>query len=96
MDWEKGPYYARRRQLRFGRPAAQVEFYKALPQDFVTIEGGMYGYERGVGWAFSQKLGDGILLYGAEADHDDGPWVHPDDYSKFNGGSVSPTARAMT
>ena len=26
-----------------------------------------------------------ILLYGGEAYHDDGPWVHPDDYSKFNG-----------
>jgi hypothetical protein len=25
------------------------------------------------------------LLYGGEAYHDDGPWVHPDDYSKFNG-----------
>ena len=24
-------------------------------------------------------------MYGGEASHDDGPWVHPDDYSKFNG-----------
>ena len=59
-------------------------FYKTLPQDFVTIEGGMYGYERGA-FGFSQKLGQGNLLYGGEVYHDDGPWVHPDDYSKFNG-----------
>jgi hypothetical protein len=55
-----------------------------LPQDFVTVEGGMYGYERGVG-GFSQKLGQGNLLYGGEVYHDDGPWVHPDDYFKYNG-----------
>ena len=44
----------------------------------------MYGYERGV-FGVSQKLGSGNLLYGGEAYHDDGPWMHPDDYSKFNG-----------
>ena len=44
----------------------------------------MYGYERGV-FGVSQKLGAGNILYGGEAYHDDGPWVHPDDYRKFNG-----------
>ena len=59
-------------------------FYKTLPQDFVTVEGGMYGFERAV-FGVSQKLGPGNFLYGGEAYHDDGPWVHPDDYRKFNG-----------
>jgi hypothetical protein len=83
LDYEKGPYYAEVGD--FGSAgAAHLEFYKTLPQDFVTVEGGMFGYERGV-FGASQKLGPGNLLYGGEAYHDDGPWVHPDDYSKFNG-----------
>ena len=83
VDYEKGPYYADVGD--FGSAgAAHLEFYKTLPQDFLTVEGGMYGYERGV-FGLSQKLGSGNLLYGGEAYHDDGPWVHPDDYSKFNG-----------
>ena len=36
-------------------------------------------------FGLSQKVGPGNLLLGGEAYHDDGPWVHPDDYSKFNG-----------
>jgi outer membrane receptor protein involved in Fe transport len=83
VDYEKGPYDPAVGD--FGSVgAAHLEFYKALPQDFVTIEGGMYGFERGVAGA-STKLGSGTLLFGGEVSHDDGPWVHPDDYSKFNG-----------
>jgi hypothetical protein len=44
----------------------------------------MFGFERAV-FGLSQKLDSGNLLVGGEAYHDDGPWVHPDDYSKFNG-----------
>ncbi len=83
VNYEKGPYYADVGD--FGSAGnAHLVFYKTLPQDFVTIEGGMYGYERGV-FGFSQKLGTGNILYGGEAYHDDGPWVHPDNYWKFNG-----------
>jgi hypothetical protein len=83
VNYEKGPYYAEVGD--FGSAgAAHLDFYKTLPQDFVTLEAGMYGYERGV-FGVSQKAGDGSLLYGGEAYHDDGPWVHPDDYRKFNG-----------
>jgi hypothetical protein len=102
VNYEKGPYYAD--VGNYGSAgAAHLEFYKTLPQDFVTVEGGMFGYERGV-FGASQKLGPGNLLYGGEAFHDDGPWAHPDDYSKFNGlvtysqgneaNGVSVTARA--
>jgi hydrogenase/urease accessory protein HupE len=83
LDYEKGPYYAD--VGNYGSAgAAHLEFYRTLPQDFLTVEGGMFGYERGV-LGLSQKIGQGNLLIGAEAYHDDGPWVHPDDYSKFNG-----------
>jgi outer membrane cobalamin receptor len=83
VDYEKGPYYAD--VGNYGSAgAAHLAFYKTLPHDFATVEGGMYGYERGV-FGASQKLGAGNILYGGEVYHDDGPWVHPDDYSKFNG-----------
>ncbi|HUJ72082.1 MAG TPA: TonB-dependent receptor, partial [Verrucomicrobiae bacterium] len=102
VDYEKGPYYAD--VGNYGSAgSAHLVFYKVLPEDFVTVEGGMYGYERAAA-GFSQKLGLGNLLYGGEVYHDDGPWVHPDDYSKFSGlltysqgddaNGVSVTARA--
>jgi hypothetical protein len=83
VDYEKGPYYAD--VGNYGSAgAAHLVFYKTLPQDFVTVEGGMYGYLRSV-FGISEKLGPGNILYGAEAYHDDGPWTRPDDYQKFNG-----------
>jgi TonB dependent receptor/TonB-dependent Receptor Plug Domain len=83
VDYEKGPYLAD--VGNYGSAgSAHLEFYKTLPQDFVTVEGGMYGYERGV-FGISQKAGAGSLLYGGEAYYDDGPWTRPDDYWKFNG-----------
>jgi hypothetical protein len=83
VNYEKGPYYADVGDFS-SAGSAHLDFYKILPQDFVTLEGGMYGYERGV-FGVSQKLGPGNILYGGEAYHDDGPWVNPDDYRKFNG-----------
>ncbi|MGO8990852.1 MAG: TonB-dependent receptor [bacterium] len=83
VDYEKGPYYAD--VGNYGSAgSAHLVFYKTLPQNFVTVEGGMFGYERGV-FGISQKLGDGHLLYGGEAYHDNGPWDRPDNYWKFNG-----------
>ena len=53
VDYEKGPYDAA--VGNYGSAgAAHLEFYKTLPQDFVTLEGGMYGFERGV-FGVSQK-----------------------------------------
>jgi outer membrane cobalamin receptor len=83
IDYEKGPYYAD--VGNYGSAgAAHIVFYNTLPQDFATVQGGMYGFERGV-FGASQKLGAGNILCGGEAYHEDGPWVNPDDYSKFNG-----------
>jgi hypothetical protein len=83
IDFEKGPYYAD--VGNYGSAgAAHLVFYKVLPENFTDVESGMFGYERAV-FGMSQKIGAGNLLYGAEAYHDDGPWVHPDDYQKFNG-----------
>jgi hypothetical protein len=83
LDYEKGPYYAD--VGNYGSAgAAHLMFYQTLPQNFFTAEGGMFGFERAV-FGVSQKIDSGHLLVGGEAYHDDGPWLHPDDYSKFNG-----------
>ena len=83
VNFEKGPYYGD--VGNYGSAGSvHLDFYKALPHNFVQVEGGMYGYGRGV-FGISQKLGSGTLLYGGEVYHDDGPWTHPDNYLKFNG-----------
>jgi hypothetical protein len=83
VNYEKGPYYAD--VGNYGSAgSAHLEFYKTLPQNFVQVEGRMYGYGRTV-FGASHKLGSGSVLYGGEAYHDDGPWTHPDNYYKFNG-----------
>ncbi len=83
VNFEKGPYYAD--VGNYGSAgSAHVEYFKTLPQNFFKVEGGMYGYGRAV-FGASQKLGSGSLLYGGEAYYDNGPWVHPDAYAKFNG-----------
>ena len=55
-----------------------------LPSSFAKLEVGDDGYERAV-FAMSPKVGPGHLLFAYEMEHDDGPWVHGDDYQKFNG-----------
>ncbi len=83
VDAEKGPYYADVGD--YGSAGnAQVVYFKTLPRNFVQVDGGMYQFARFV-FGVSQKLGKGNLLYGGEAYHDGGPWVHPDNYYKFNG-----------
>jgi outer membrane receptor protein involved in Fe transport len=83
VDAEKGPYYADCGNY-CSAGSAHVVFFKTLPQNFFEVEGGQYGFGRFV-FGVSQKLGSGNLLYGGEAYHDDGPWVHPDNFYKFNG-----------
>jgi len=83
VNYQKGPYYAD--VGNYGSAgSAHLVFFKTLPQNFAAVEGGMYGYARGV-FGISQTLGPGNLLYGGEVYHDDGPWVRPDNYYKFNG-----------
>ena len=83
IEAAKGPYYADVGD--YGSAGnAEIVFYKTLPQNFIEVDGGMYQFARLV-FGVSRKLGAGDLLYGGEAYHDGGPWVHPDNYYKFNG-----------
>jgi len=83
VDYDKGPYYADVGDYG-SAGSAHLVFFKTLPQNFFRVEGGMYGYGRAV-FGVSKKVGSGNLLFGGEVYHDDGPWVHPDNYYKFNG-----------
>ena len=83
VDFRKGPYSAN--VGNYGSAGNDnVEYFKTLPRNFVTLEGGTHGYGRAA-FGISQKLGSGNLLYGGEAYYDNGPWKNPDAYAKFNG-----------
>lgn len=83
VNYQKGVYYAENGDFA-SAGAAHLETFKVLPQSLAQVEGGMYGFMRGV-FAASPQVGSGHLLYGLEAYHYDGPWKRPDDYQKFNG-----------
>ncbi len=83
LNYEKGPYYADVGNYS-SAGSAHMEFFKTLPQNFLQLEGGMYGYGRAV-FGLSQKIRSGTLLYGGEFSHENGPWNHPDGYNKLNG-----------
>ncbi|MGD0402967.1 MAG: TonB-dependent receptor [Candidatus Acidiferrales bacterium] len=84
VNFEKGPYYAD--VGNYGSAgAADVVYFKTLPENFFQVEGGMYGYGRMV-FGVSKKLRKDTLLYGGEVYHDNGPWTtHEDNFYKYNG-----------
>lgn len=83
LDAVKGPYNADVGD--YGSAGnAHIVFYKTLPRNFFQVDGGQDQFARFV-FGLSQKLGEGNLMYGGEAYHDAGPWVHSDNYYKFNG-----------
>jgi outer membrane receptor protein involved in Fe transport len=72
----KGPYFA-------SAGAAEIRYVEELSERQATLIGGDYGYGRAL-LAGSSELAAGHLLYGLELMHEDGPWVHPDDYLRLN------------
>jgi len=84
VEYQKGPYYANVGNFS-SAASAHLEFFKTLPQNFIQLEGGKFGYGRAV-FGVSHNLGKGALLYGGEAYHDNGPWTtHEDNFYKYNG-----------
>ncbi len=83
VNYEKGPYAAEVGNYS-SAGTAHLDFFKALPQNFLQVEGGMFGYGRAV-LGVSQGVGKGTLLYSGELSHENGPWIHPDNYLKANG-----------
>jgi hypothetical protein len=83
VQFSKGPYYADQGDFATAG-AANINYANALDRPIVRLEGGGEGYARAV-LAASPQLGSGHLLIAVEANHNDGPWVHPDDFRKING-----------
>ena len=83
VNYKKGVYFAEEGDFS-SAGAVDIELFDTLPSSIAVLEGGSFGYARGL-FASSPDLGPGHLLYGLELFHNDGPWEHPDGYKKFNG-----------
>jgi TonB dependent receptor/TonB-dependent Receptor Plug Domain len=81
-DYFKGTYNAS--EGDFSSAGAIDIFNKQFTRPFLTATFGSYGYYRSLGAASADCAG-GKLLLGLEAMHQNGPFVVPQDYNKFNG-----------
>jgi len=83
VSYRKGVYYADVGDFS-SAGAANIEYVRSLEQRLALVEGGSFGYWRGV-LAASSPLASGDLLYAGEVVASDGPWDHPDDAYRLNG-----------
>ena len=83
LDYKKGPYYASEGDFS-SAGAVSLRYADTLPSGMGSVGLGSYGFKRALA-ADSGGLGSGQLLYALELMHNDGPFVHPDDYGKING-----------
>ena len=82
-EYFKGPYFASKGDFA-SAGAADIHYLDVLPQNIAQVTGGQNAYGRAL-LAGSPALGGGNLLYGLELMHEDGPWLNPDDYRRYNG-----------
>ena len=83
LEYKKGPYYASEGDFA-SAGAVNVLYADTLNQDIASIGIGQNGFKRAL-VADSMGIESGHLLYALELEHNDGPFVHPDDYRKLNG-----------
>lgn len=83
VQFQKGTYDAQEGDFS-AAGAINVNYLNVLDRPLLKLEGGQDLFGR-VLFARSSAVGRGHLLYAGEAYHDDGPWVNPDDYRKWNG-----------
>ena len=83
VQYEKGPYFADQGDFATAG-SANINYASKLEAPIVRVAGGGEGFGR-VLLAASPKAGDGHVLAALEVEHNDGPWVRPDDYRKVNG-----------
>jgi hypothetical protein len=81
VTYKKGPYYAD--EGDFSTAGSYDMSYRDTIDSTASFGIGTDGYDR-LFAAGSPRVGAGHLLYGVELSHDDGPFVHPDDYKKAN------------
>jgi hypothetical protein len=83
IEYRKGPFYSEVGDFS-GSGAANVHLVDSLPQGTLNLQGGMYGFVRGLA-AASSTVGPGTLLYALEYNHYNGPWVVPESSNRYNG-----------
>jgi hypothetical protein len=83
IEYSKGPFYSQIGDFS-GSGAANVHLVNSLPQGTLNVQGGMYGFVRGLA-AASSTVGPGTLLYALEYNHYNGPWVVPEGSNRYNG-----------
>jgi hypothetical protein len=83
VQFKKGPYFADEGDFS-AAGAANINYVNRLERPMVTFGTGQDGWGRIVG-AASPQIGAGVLLGAIELNHNDGPWIRPDNYEKVNG-----------
>ena len=83
LEYKKGPYYAAEGDFA-SAGAVNVLYADTLSQDIASIGIGKNGFKRAL-VVDSPGIESGHLLYALELEHNDGPFVHADDYRKLNG-----------
>lgn len=83
VQFSKGPYYADQGDFATAG-SSNINYANMLDRPIVHVEAGGEGYGRAL-VAASPQVGPGHLVAALELAHNDGPWVHPDDYQKVNG-----------
>ena len=83
VQYAKGPYFADQGDFATAG-SANINYANVLDRPIVRVGGGDEGFSRAL-VAASPAVGSGHLLAALEVEHNDGPWVQPDDYRKVNG-----------
>jgi hypothetical protein len=83
VQFKKGPYFADEGDFS-AAGAANINYVNQLQGPIVRLSAGHDGWGRLIG-AASPRVGGGYLLGALELQHNDGPWVRPDNYRKLNG-----------
>jgi hypothetical protein len=82
VQFKKGPYYADEGDFS-AAGAANINYVNRLERPLLELGAGHDGWGRIVG-AASPRVGNGVVLAALELNHNDGPWVRPDNYQKVN------------
>ncbi|MFP5459987.1 MAG: TonB-dependent receptor [Gammaproteobacteria bacterium] len=83
LRYKKGPYDASEGDFA-SAGAVEITYADRLERGIASIGAGGNGFRRAV-LADSVAAGRGHLLYAIEGLHNDGPFVNPDRFRKFNG-----------
>jgi outer membrane receptor protein involved in Fe transport len=84
VQYSKGPYFADQGDFATAG-SSNINYATELDRPIVHAEAGGYGFGRFFA-AASPKVGaDAHLLTAFEVSHNNGPWVSPDNYQKYNG-----------